>query len=225
MIFAAWVQTAVLLLVLGLVLFWPAGRWGWAQAWIFLAEIGAGSMAVSLWLARHDPALLAARLSGPVHAGQARWDRVFFALAGIWFLAWLALCGWDAGRRGGSAVPVFLQIAGGGLIGLSLFAAWLTFRVNSYAAPQVRVQADRGQTVVTSGPYRIVRHPMYAGAVLFFVGTPLLLGSWWGLLPVPVGVVGLGIRAVGEERMLRQALVGYEAYAARVRFRLVPGIW
>ena len=79
--------------------------------------------------------------------------------------------------------------------------------------------------MITDGPYRIVRHPMYASALLMFVGTPLLLGSWWGLLFVPVGVVGIGIRAVGEERMLRRELPGYDHYARQVRFRMLPGLW
>jgi protein-S-isoprenylcysteine O-methyltransferase Ste14 len=99
------------------------------------------------------------------------------------------------------------------------------FRYNSFAAPQVRIQSDRGQHVVTEGPYRVVRHPMYAAAVFYFVGAPLLLGSWWGLLAVPFYVAGIGGRAVGEERMLRQALPGYDDYARRVRFRLIPGLW
>ena len=87
------------------------------------------------------------------------------------------------------------------------------FRSNSFAAPQVRIQADRGQTVATTGPYRIVRHPMYAAAILYFLGVPLLLGSLWALLPVPLFVVAFAARAVGEERMLRQSLPGYDAYA------------
>ena len=79
--------------------------------------------------------------------------------------------------------------------------------------------------MITDGPYRIVRHPMYASALLMFVGTPLLLGSWWGLLFAPVGVVGIGIRAVGEERMLRREVPGYDQYARQVRFRMLPGLW
>jgi protein-S-isoprenylcysteine O-methyltransferase Ste14 len=114
---------------------------------------------------------------------------------------------------------------GAGLIALCMVLVWRVFRHNSFAAPQVRIQAERGQQVVTSGPYRIVRHPMYAAALLYFLGLPLLLGSWWGLLAVPFFTVAFGARAVGEERMLRQELPGYDDYARRVRFRLVPGLW
>jgi protein-S-isoprenylcysteine O-methyltransferase Ste14 len=87
------------------------------------------------------------------------------------------------------------------------------------------VQSDRKQRVISDGPYRIVRHPMYAGALLMFVGTPLLLGSWWGVLVVPLAIVGIGFRAVGEERMLCGELAGYEEYTRRVRYRMVPGFW
>jgi len=111
------------------------------------------------------------------------------------------------------------------LIALCMIVVWQTFRFNTFAAPQVRMQKDRAHQVITGGPYSIVRHPMYAGALLLFVGTPLLLGSWWGLLFVPVAVVGIGIRAVGEERMLRRELPAYDRYAQQVRFRLLPGLW
>jgi len=222
---AAVVQTAVALAAMGAVLFLAAGHWDWVPAWIFLAEIGVASVAMCAWLARHDPALLASRLSGPVQRGQQMWDRVFIVVAMIVFFAWLALCGLDARRFGWSFVPVWAQVCGVVLIALSMIASWQTFRFNSFAAPQVRVQADRAHHVITDGPYRFVRHPMYAGALLMFAGTPLLLGSWWGLLAVPVGAAGFGFRAVGEERLLRRDLVGYDAYAARVRFRLVPGVW
>ena len=87
------------------------------------------------------------------------------------------------------------------------------------------MQIDRQQRAITDGPCRIVRHPMYAGALLMFVGTPLLLGSWWGLLFVPLGTLGIGLRAVGEERMLSRELAGYEEYTRHVRFRMVPGLW
>jgi protein-S-isoprenylcysteine O-methyltransferase Ste14 len=102
-----------------------------------------------------------------------------------------------------------------------MIVVWQTFRFNTFAAPQMCVQTDREQRVITGGPYRIVRHPMYAGALLMFVGTPLLLGSWWGLLFVPVGAIGIGIRAIGEERLLNRELIGYDDYAQQVRFRMV----
>jgi protein-S-isoprenylcysteine O-methyltransferase Ste14 len=106
-----------------------------------------------------------------------------------------------------------------------MVVVWQTFRFNTFAAPQVRVQAARAHRVVTDGPYRIVRHPMYAGAMLYLLGRPLLLGSWCGVVAVPLLIAGMAPRAVGEERMLRRELSGYDEYTRRVRFRLIPGVW
>lgn len=210
---------------MGVILFVAAGDWGWPEGWVFLGEVAISSFAVSFWLARHDPALLAARLSAPVQPDQRPWDRVFMAAGALVFVGWLVLSALDARRFRWSLVPLWAQGLGAVLIALSMTVAWQTFRFNTFAAPQVRMQKEREQRVITDGPYRIVRHPMYAGALLFFVGTPLLLGSWWGLLFVPVSFVGMGIRAVGEERMLRSELPGYDSYARQVRSRMLPGLW
>jgi len=217
-------QTTLMLAVMGAILFLAAGDWRWPQAWAYLVEVGLGAFLVSFWLARHDPALLASRLSSPVQPDQKPWDRIFMAGAGVAFIGWMALIGLDA-RFGWSHAPLWAQALGAVLIALCMVLVWRTFRFNSFAAPQVRIQADRGQRVITEGPYRFVRHPMYAGAIFYFLGSPLLLGSWWGLAPVPLFIAGMGARAVGEERMLRRELAGYDDYARRVRFRLVPGVW
>jgi len=217
-------RTTGWLIAMAAILFGTAGSWDWPQAWVFLAESAISAVAIGAWLARHDPALLEARLSG-FHRDQKHWDRVFMAGAFAAFILWLVLMALDAKRFGWSAVPLAVQGLGGVLIAGCMVLVWLVFRSNSFAAPQVRVQAERGQQVVTEGPYRIVRHPMYAAALFYFLGVPLLLGSWWGLLPVPLFMAALGARAVGEEGMLRQALPGYSDYARRVRYRLVPGLW
>ena len=219
------VQTTTWLAAMGVILFAAAGDRGWPQGWIFLGEIAISSFAVSFWLARHDPALLASRLSAPMQRDQRPWDRVFMVAALSVFMGWLALCAVDARRFQWSVVPLWAQGLGAVLIAMSMIAVWRTFRFNTFAAPQVRMQKDRQHRVITDGPYRIVRHPMYAAALVFFAGAPLLLGSWWGLLCVPVAAVGMGIRAVGEERMLRSELAGYDDYARRVRFRMFPGLW
>ena len=111
------------------------------------------------------------------------------------------------------------------LIGLGSYLVWLTLRANSYAAPVVKIQKERGHRVVTTGPYAYVRHPMYAGALGFLLGVPLLLGSWWGLAAALALVLVMGFRAVLEERALHAELEGYADYAARVRYRLVPYLW
>jgi protein-S-isoprenylcysteine O-methyltransferase Ste14 len=173
------VQTTIWLAAMGVILFVAAGDWGWPQGWAFLGEIAISSFAVSLWLARHDPALLAARLSAPVQRDQRPWDRIFMAVAALVFVGWLVLNALDARRFQWSLVPLWAQALGAVLIALCMTMVWQTFRFNTFAAPQVRIQKDREQRVITNGPYRIVRHPMYAGALLMFMGTPLLLGSWW----------------------------------------------
>jgi protein-S-isoprenylcysteine O-methyltransferase Ste14 len=205
-------------------LFCAAGDGAWAQGWVFLAESAISAAAIGSWLAHHDPALLEARLSA-FHPDQKLWDRVFVAGAFAAFMLWLVLIAMDAQRFHWSDVPLAVQGLGSVLIALCMVLVWLVFRSNSFAAPQVRLQTERGQRVITAGPYRIVRHPMYAAALLYFLGVPLLLGSWWGLLPVPLFVTALAARAAVEERMLLRALPDYDNYTRQVRFRLVPGVW
>jgi protein-S-isoprenylcysteine O-methyltransferase Ste14 len=219
------IQTTIWLAAMAVILYVAAGDWGWPQRWAFLGEVAISSFAVSLWLARHDPALLEARLSAPEQRDQQPWDRIFMAAGALIFVGWLVVSALDARRFQWSLVPLWAQALGAVLIALCMILVWQTFRFNTFAAPQIRIQKDRGQRVITDGPYRIVRHPMYASALLMFVGTPLLLGSWWGLLFVPIGVVGFGIRAVGEERMLHRELPGYDHYARQVKFRMLPGLW
>jgi protein-S-isoprenylcysteine O-methyltransferase Ste14 len=219
------VQIVGWLVALGTILFLAAGDWRWPQAWAFLVELGVGSLLVSLWLLHHDPDLLASRLSVPLQRSQPFWDRAFMVAFIVAFFGWIALIGLDARRYGWSHVPLSVQAIGAALLALGMLAIWQTFRYNSFAAPQVRVQVERRHRVVTDGPDRRVRHPLYAGALLWFFGVPLLLGSWWGAVAVPLIGAGLAWRAVGEERLLRRELPGYDDYLTQVRFRLIPGIW
>lgn len=221
----ALLETTVFYIVFGVVLFTVAGDWTWPQAWVYLGESEILSGAMIVWLAAADPALLRSRMGMRFHADQTRWDRVFMASALPGFVLWLVLIPLDARRFGWSRVPLWAEVVGAVLIAACMTLVCWVFRYNSFAAPQVRIQQDRGQHVITGGPYRFVRHPMYADALLYFIGAPLLLGSWWGLLPVPFFMTALGMRAVREERVLRQALHGYDDYANRVRFRLLPGVW
>jgi len=142
----------------------------------------------------------------------------------LW-VSWLVLMGLDAGRYHWSKVPLVLQGAGFLLLCLGAYLVWLTLKANSYAAPVIKIQKERGHQVVTTGPYAYVRHPMYAGALLVLVGAPLLLGSWWGLAAASGLVLLIGLRAVLEERTLSAELDGYADYATRVRYRLVPHLW
>jgi protein-S-isoprenylcysteine O-methyltransferase Ste14 len=219
------IRTAIWIAVMAALLFVPAGTLRWPAGWVFLAEIGGFGVPLGLWLARHDPALLAERMSMLVQPAQKRWDKVFMASIVVVWTAWLVLMGLDAVRWRASHLPVWAQALGAILIALCMYLAYLTLRVNSFAAPVVKIATERGHHVVDTGPYAYVRHPMYAGAVLFFIGTPLLLGSWYGLAVAPVLTAVIALRAVLEERMLAQELPGYRDYAARVRYRLIPRVW
>ena len=209
---------------MGALLFACAGTMHWPSAWVFLATCALLGPLCGWWLYRVDPALLAERLRPVLQKDQPAADKAFMIVFVIAMLAWLATMGLDR-RTQSSDMPVALQALGLVLFVLStLFILWV-FRENSFAAPVVKLQAERAQRVVSTGPYAHVRHPMYSGMILFFAGVPLLLGSWWGLAIAPVIVVLFAVRIGIEERTLREGLPGYSNYMMRVRYRLLPGIW
>jgi protein-S-isoprenylcysteine O-methyltransferase Ste14 len=217
--------TAVWFLITAALLFVPAGTVEWPAAWVFLVELWGPGLAVGIWLARRDPQLLKERMGSPIQHGQERWDKVFIVILLALWIVWLPLMALDAVRYHASHVPFALQGVGALLVLLSHGVIYRTFRENTFGAPVVRIQTERGHRVVTTGPYRYVRHPMYAGGAMLFFGTPLLLGSWWGLALGLVLTAMLAIRAVLEERTLAEKLDGYVAYAADVRYRLIPLVW
>ncbi len=218
-------RAAASLLFVGVILFGAAGRIDWVEAWIYLAVAAAITFAGGFWLARRDPALLRERLGSLIQREQKGWDKALMVVLLAAWIGWLVLIGIDAGRYRWSSVPLGLKVAGLALIGLGSYLVWLSLKANSYAAPVVKIQKARGHLVATSGPYAYIRHPMYAGAILFIVGLPLLLGSWWGLAAGAGLVLIIAIRAVFEERTLAAELKGYADYAARIRYRLVPYLW
>jgi protein-S-isoprenylcysteine O-methyltransferase Ste14 len=219
------IQTALWLAGMAMLLFVPAGTLKWPGAWVFLVEMGASGLVIGGWLAKHDPALLAERLSSLVQREQKAWDKILMAAVLLLWSGWLVVMALDAARYRSSDFPVWAQGVGALGIFLSVYVGYLAVRENPYAAPVVKIQKARGHKVVTTGPYRYVRHPMYAGAILFFLGTPLLLGSWCGLALAPLLMAVLAVRALLEERTLEAELEGYTEYAARVRYRLIPLIW
>ncbi len=219
------IQNIALNVLLCLLLFSTAGTIAWPQGWIFLAIFNACSQAIGVWLLRTNPALLAERMKSPLSAAQRPRDRIVFAAAGVFFCAWLVFIGLDARRFGWSHAPLWAQAMGAALIVGSFYGMAAVMRANSFASVEIRLQRERGHTVISTGPYAVVRHPMYAYAIVLMIGTPLLLGSLWGLLGVPLAIPLIAARAVGEEDLLMDGLAGYREYAAKVRFRLVPGIW
>ena len=218
-------RAAASLLFVGAILFGAAGRIDWPEAWIYLGVAASLTFGGGFWLARHDPGLLRERLGSLIQREQKGWDKALMLVMLAAWIGWLVLIGLDAGRYRWSNVPLGLKIAGLALIGLGTYLVWLSLKANSYAAPVVKIQKARGHLVATTGPYAYIRHPMYAGAILFVAGIPLWLGSYWGLA-AGVGLVFIiAVRAVHEERTLAAELEGYADYAARIRYRLVPYLW
>jgi protein-S-isoprenylcysteine O-methyltransferase Ste14 len=219
------VQNLVFAVVFALLLFLPAGTWAWPQGWIFLALFFGCSQATGLWLRKADPALLAERMKSPFSADQRPRDRAAIMAIFVVLCVWLVFMPLDARRFGWSHTPLWAQVIGAVLI-VGAFCGWITvLRANRFASVKVRVQHERGQTVASTGPYAIVRHPMYSYVLLLLIGTPLLLGSLWGLLGVVVAGPLMAVRALGEESVLMDGLPGYREYTDKVRFRLIPGVW
>jgi protein-S-isoprenylcysteine O-methyltransferase Ste14 len=216
---------AVLALFAAAVLFVPAGTLAWPQAWVYLIVFNGCSVAMGLWLRRTNPALLAERMKSPVSTNQSPRDRrIMIAMLIAWIL-WHVVMALDARRFGWSHMPLAAHALGVVLI-LAAFAGWvLVLKENSFASTEIRLQTERAQTVISSGPYAVVRHPMYAFTLPLLVGAPLLLGSWLGLAGIAVLMPLLMLRTLGEETLLIDGLPGYRAYTAMVRYRLVPGVW
>jgi protein-S-isoprenylcysteine O-methyltransferase Ste14 len=211
--------------VMGAALFVPAGTIDWRGGWIFLGEMVLLSAATVAWLAKYDPGLLKERLGSPIQKGQAKQDKVFMLTMIVIWHGWIVLMALDVKRWHFSEAPDSVMYTGAALILLGFLAVLRTFRENSFAAPVIKIQEERGQRVIETGPYALVRHPMYAGAFLYMLGTPLVLQSWIGLALVPFVMGLLILRIFIEEAALRKGLPGYDEYTTRVRHRLVPGIW
>ncbi len=206
-------------------LFGAAGTLRWPAAWAYLILFVTGALSITMWLARHDPALLAERLKSPLQKGQPFWDKFFILPLMAGWCGWLVLMGLDAVRFRWSVMPVWLQWAGAALMVLSFWMIGRVVRENPFLLAVVRIQTERGQRVVSSGPYAIVRHPLYASLLIFLPANALLLGSWAGLAASVVFLGAFVFRTAMEDRELHRNLAGYPEYATRVRYRLIPFIW
>ncbi len=213
------IRLVIVELLLTAILFGSAGRldlpWFWALIGVHVVLMSAAIRAI-------DPDLMQERLR-PAPGGE---DRSLRWLMMPFLLAQVIVAGLDAGRFGWSG-PVPLVVHGTGLL---LFASGITLAmramiVNRFFSPVVRIQVERGHRLITEGPYRFVRHPGYAGVLLSFLGSGLVLGSWWSLLPLIPAMVLILRRTILEDRYLREHLEGYVGYAERVRYRLLPGVW
>ena len=208
--------------VIAMVLFSLAGSLGGGRAWSMLAVFFGSAGAITAWLWFRDKALLARRVKAGPGSEPDLMQNVVQALAGLVFLATFAVPGLDR-RFGWSHVPLAVSLAGDGMIAIGYLIVFLTFRANTFTAGTVELA--EGQHVVDSGPYAVVRHPMYAGALIMIAGIPLALGSWSGLIPAVLLLPVLVWRLIREEAFLTTNLVGYGDYRNRVRYRLVPIVW
>lgn len=214
--------TVAMILVFGVLLFVPAGRLDWTLGWIYVGIITASVLVNLVCLMRWNPELIARRMH--LGVGTKRWDKTWAVLYAPVMIAIYIVAGLEA-RNGAARWPWFVW-----LLGLLIFipgSALLIWSmvVNPFFEKTVRIQSDRGQRVIDTGPYAYVRHPGYAGFLGWILSAPLLLASVWAVIPVVLAVIGLAIRTALEDRTLRAELAGYSDYAASVRFRLLPGIW
>ena len=210
------------LVALVALVFLPAGTVDYWQGWAFTAIFVASTVLVTVYLARHDPKLLERRLNvGPQAENEPTQKRIMIlAMLGFAALPVVSALDW---RFQWAPVPPWVSLAGDALISLGYLGIFFVFRENTYGASTIRVV--EGQTVISTGPYGVVRHPMYASALVMLVGVPLALGSLWGLLAILVMVPVLIWRLLDEERLLHERLLGYAAYTRQVRYRLVPFVW
>jgi protein-S-isoprenylcysteine O-methyltransferase Ste14 len=212
------------LVLIGVFFFGTAGTLKWPEAWIFIGIQFSWSTIHALWLMKHNPELLKDRLS-IVKKSTKRWDKLIQIVSTPFFLAFLAIPGLDAVRFRWSRVPTAVEAICFVLAAAALFWNSWVMRENTYLSRVVAIQTERGHQVITTGPYRYIRHPLYAATILLFFCLPLALGSLYTLIPGAFLTVSVVVRAYLEDRTLHKELEGYVDYARRTKYRLIPGIW
>jgi protein-S-isoprenylcysteine O-methyltransferase Ste14 len=217
------VRGAVDVAILGGVLFGIAGRVDWPAAWLIMLLFAGHTVLSGWWLSRRDPELLKERLT--IAPNVPQWDLLITRGNRISLLILLATAALDAGRFRWSAVPMLVQLIGTAAVVAALPVIWWCGVANRFLSGKARIQSERGHTVVQDGPYRFVRHPLYAVRVISTVGAALALGSWLALVPAAANVLLLVLRTSLEDRLLTTELPGYRQYAEHVPARLVPGVW
>ena len=210
-------------LTLVALVFLPVGRIAWIPGWVFIAFLVAVFGLSALPLVHANPMIYRAR--SRFQPGTRKWDLVLLAVLFLAMIAEIPIATLDAGRMGWTAVPQWVVLVGYVLLTGGIAVTTWAQAVNPFFEPGVRIQKERAQQVITSGPYRFVRHPGYAAAIAMFVGMPLALASWWGLLPAALAIALLILRTGLEDRLLQAELSGYAEYVRRTRYRLVPGLW
>lgn len=218
------VRTAVWTVLTAALLFVPAGTLDWTEGWVYLLLVCGLGLVSGLIVAKHDPELVKERMGAPVQKDQKGWDKILLPVFfGLWLVQYV-VAGLDM-RFHASDVPLWLEAIGAAGIVFGLYVFHIVMMTNTFAAPVVKIQAERKQHVISEGPYAYVRHPMYGGAIALILGTGLLLGSWWAVGLGVVLILLLACRCVLEEETLKRELAGYDAYARRVHYRLIPGVF
>ncbi|MBO0790050.1 MAG: isoprenylcysteine carboxylmethyltransferase family protein [Ktedonobacteraceae bacterium] len=210
------------LVVFGLLLFLPAWTFNYWQAWVFIVVFTLSTMIPSIYLSLTNPAALKRRMQAGPTAETRTVQKIIITIAFLSLPAVMVFSAFDH-RFVWSPVPMAVSVIGDALVAIGLGLAMLVVIQNSYAAANITVET--GQKVISTGLYGIVRHPMYVGTLIMMVGIPLALDSWWGLVILIPGVIGLAFRILDEEKMLKQELAGYSEYTQKVHYRLVPYVW
>jgi protein-S-isoprenylcysteine O-methyltransferase Ste14 len=211
-----------LLLAMAALLFIPAGTSDYWQAWTFLAVYFASSLALTLYLMKEDPELLQRRMRGGPAAEKEPVQKIIMVITSLGFIGLLVVPALDH-RFAWSQMPPYMALAGDALVGIGWLAIFFVFRENSFTSATIELAPD--QKVISTGPYALVRHPMYSGALVMLLGIPIALGSWWGVLIVPAILPALIWRLFEEEKFLARNLAGYVEYQNRVKYRLIPTVW
>ena len=220
--YRAWLSLVLLAAFMGALIFGLAGTLRYWQAWVYLVLFFGLSGLLTADLLRRDPALLERRMKGGPQAERRPAQRIIMVGASLAFLSLLAVPALDY-RFHWSSVPVVGVVLGNVLFAIGFLFVGRVYRENTYTSATIEIH--EGQRVIDTGPYAIVRHPMYSGALLYMLGTPLALGSYWGLLGFVLMLLVIVWRLQDEERMLARELRGYAEYRQRVRWRLLPGVW
>lgn len=206
----------------GVLLFLPAGTFDYWEAWVFIAVFFVCNLLLTVYMAVKDPRLLERRMKAGPGAETSTTQKIIVTFAFILFAGAAVFPALDH-RFGWSKVPTAVVIVGDVLIVLSYVGFYRVFRENTYGA--ATIQVEKGQSVISTGPYAVIRHPMYSAGLILFFAMPLALGSWWGLLILPPVVLVLAWRLLDEEKFLQKNLPGYRQYMQNVRYRLVPYLW
>lgn len=205
--------------VLGLMFFLPAWTINYWQAWVYIFIVAVPALFLGRYLFKHDRALLERRMR---MKERLQGQKIIVATSWLFFLATFLIPGFDF-RFHWSDIPVAVVIISDALVLAGYLLVALVFRANSYASRIIEVEKD--QKVITTGPYAVVRHPMYLGVLIFYIFSPLALGSYWAFIPALCMVPFIVARIKGEEKELLENLPGYREYAAKTRYRLLPGVW